>query len=80
MNDPLKANNRLLRHLMARGVCGVEAAVHTELPEEIVFPFKTVDNFEALETRLDDETTSSSVLKPFVAAGFPSGFDGSELQ
>ncbi|KAH3692590.1 hypothetical protein DPMN_193141 [Dreissena polymorpha] len=57
MNDTLK-DNRLLRQLMARGIGGVEAAAPTELPEEIIFPLKTVDDLEALETRLDDETTA----------------------
>ncbi|XP_052257134.1 uncharacterized protein LOC127862175 isoform X2 [Dreissena polymorpha] len=63
MNDSLEDNNRLLRQLMARGIGGVEAAVPTELPEGIIFPLKTVDDLEAVETRLDDETTASSVVK-----------------
>ncbi|KAH3836894.1 hypothetical protein DPMN_110270 [Dreissena polymorpha] len=55
MNDTLKDNNRLPRQLMDLGIGGIEAAVPTELPEGIIFPLKTVDDLEALETRLDDK-------------------------
>jgi len=62
MNETLKNNNRLLRLLLPQRMGGAEPAAPPELPEGVVFPLKTVEEMEAFNTKLDDETVASSTV------------------
>jgi len=63
MSETIKANNRLLRAILSRGLSWDEASALPELPEGVSLPLRSLGEMERLEERLENEATASAVVR-----------------